>query len=478
MGHTVNAAWALTKGAIAGAAAIALTVSAVPAVSAQSTDTPSSADSVGHPAVLDPASVEGSLGEFADNGVLGSVPNPGGPIGSLLGLPSGSVAGSSYLTMFFPLGSVLAGADTVGSGEFPGPGSVSGSVSGRPLNQRDPDINETRVLDVQPLYSQAERTANPEFERAEVWTVTSASMEREVRVEVYRAPQGAQGPIIYFLDGVGSNSPSGWSGGMGFRDPAMRARPNTVVAPTGAPSSMFADWNSDDPVLGPNMWETFLTKELPPLLESDTAPGLADVHNDRYGTLGVSMGGGPAVHLVNQHPDMFGAAAGISSCYSSTDPIGYQYHRLTVDAEGGDATNMWGPRGSAEWLRHDTKSDPSGLTGKRVYLSAATGFIGSTDLSNFGSNETLLLNGQLLERGSYECTVAFERALDEAGVEHHADYDAFGIHNWPVFVPRMTTAMDYIMAEEALGPFTYPEPSAGGDAAGSGSAGSLGSVGS
>ena len=49
-------------------------------------------------------------------------------------------------------------------------------------------------------------------------------MQRTVRVEVYRAPDGVDAPNVYFLDGVGSESPSGWSTGMGWGDPALRDR--------------------------------------------------------------------------------------------------------------------------------------------------------------------------------------------------------------------------------------------------------------
>ena len=36
-----------------------------------------------------------------------------------------------------------------------------------------------------------------------------------------------------------------------------------VVMPVGGKFSMYTDWNADDPVLGRNKWQTYLTKELP-----------------------------------------------------------------------------------------------------------------------------------------------------------------------------------------------------------------------
>lgn len=445
-------------------AGFAIAATTAPQATAQSGRAPGSVDSLGHPAVLDPASVEGSLAEFDEHGFTGSIPEPDGPVGSLHGVPSGSIAGSSYLSAVFPLGSVLAGAESVGSAEFPRPGGGAST----PVNSRDLSIDSTELRSVAPLYNPEEIAAEPRRDRAEQWIVTSESMQREVRLEVYHAPEDVErAPIVYFLPGVGGEAPSFYRGVFGFDNEVALDRPVTVIAPTGAPSSMWVDWQTDDPVLGPNNWETFLTAELPGLLDDRDSIR----HNGHYGAMGLSMGGGPAVHLVNRHPEMFQAGAGISSCYSSQDPIGYQYNRLTVEAVGGDVENMWGPRGGERWDYHDTLSDPSGLRDKRVYLSAATGFIGSTDLHVFGSEEMIMIDGHLLERGAYECTVAFEQTLRDEGVEHRVDYEPFGIHNWPVFGPPLAPAMDYMMP--ALG----PTPRVGEDAAAERALGSTGSTG-
>lgn len=407
---------------------------------------------------------------------LGSV-SPVAP-GSLYGVPSLSVAASTQLGAPIPLASVLGSLDAIGSSDFPRPGSSE--APSQPVSERDDNIESSEVRDIEPLYP---GSANEVDRRAEVWTVTSESMQREVRVEVYRAPDGLDAPNVYFLDGVGSEIPSGWSGGMGWGDPALRDREVNVIAPTGAPSSMWSDWLTDDPVLGPNNWETFLTEELPPLLEEGhgSTPELA--HNGDWGVLGVSMGAASALHLANTNPGMFNGAGGVSGAYSTTDDLGYQYARLTVAARHGDVTNMWGERGSQAWEDHDTVADPSGLEGQSVFLSAATGLVGSAELGHFGSNELILLDGHILEKGSYESTRALESALGEVpDVDLEMVYLDSGIHNWPVFVPQMLPAMDHILS--GLDP-AVPNPSAGvltddaqGSAGSAGSAGSLGSSGS
>ena len=411
-----------TSRAVAGGlAAVALVATTTPAATAQSAGPGSSAAGSVDPGSLQPSVVPGSL----------------------LGAPSLSLAASTQLGAPIPLTQMLGSLAAVGSTEFDRPGSSSGNPSA-PLATRDTSITSSTVRSIEPLRPLSTDEAD---RRAEVWTVTSGAMQREVRVEVYRAPAGVDAPNMYFLDGVGSESPSGWSGGMGWGDPEIRNRAVNVIVPTGGPSSMWADWAHDDPVLGPNRWETFLTEELPGMLGS----GLAGVagplpHNGDWGVLGVSMGAASALHLANAF-EMFGGAGGISGAYSTTDELGYQYARLTVAARNGDATNMWGPRGSQLWLEHDPVANPSGLSGKSVYLSAATGMVGSSELGRFGSNEMVLLDGHILEKGSFESTRALESALAEVpAVDLKMHYIPTGIHNWPVFVTEMLPATDHILS--------------------------------
>lgn len=428
-------------------AVVALAASATPFAAAQS----------GGEGSVDPGSLVPSAGQ-----------------GSLYGAPSLSLAASTQVGAPIPLGAVLGSLAVVGSTDFDRPGSSNGAGA-QPIAERDTSINSSTVLDIEPLFPMSTSESD---RRAEVWTVTSESMQREVRVEVYRAPAGVNAPNMYFLDGVGSESPSGWSGGMGWGDSRLRDRDVNVIAPTGAPSSMWSDWVVDDPILGPNKWETFLTDELPGLLESGL-DGVAEPlpHNGDWGVLGVSMGAASALHLANSS-EMFGAAAGVSGAYSTTDELGYQYARLTVAARNGDATNMWGPRGSQQWREHDIVADPSGLEDKSIYLSAATGRVGSSELGRFGSNEMVLLDGHILEKGSYESTRALEAALASVpGVTLEMNYIPTGIHNWPVFVTEMLPGTDHILAGLAPAvPNNKRTSGAVGETA-SGSSGSSGSLG-
>ena len=426
-----------------------------------------------------PASAQSADGGSADPASL----TPSVVPGSLLGVPSLSVAALANLGAAVPLTSVLGSVAAAGSEEFPRPGSSAAPT--RPVAKRDSAITDSNVRSIKPLFP---GSPNPADARAEVWTVTSKSMQREIRVEVYRAPVGFDTPNVYFLDGVGSEVPSGWSTGMGWGDQVLRDKNVNVIAPTGGPASMWSDWQDDDPILGPNKWETFLTEELPPLLkQGTTGAGGGLAHNGDWGVMGLSMGASAALHLANTY-EMFNATAGVSGAYSTTDDLGYQYARLTTAARHGDVTKMWGPRDSQAWRDHDTLLDPSGLAGKAVFLSAATGIVGSTELGHFGSNEVILLDGHLLEKGSYESTKALEAALASVpGVKLQTAYMPTGIHNWPVFVSQMRPSMNHLLAgldaatpngKTAKGSAPAQPLGSAGSSSSEGSSGSLGSSGS
>ena len=102
--------------------------------------------------------------------------------------------------------------------------------------------------------------------------------------------------MLYLLDGVTAPKESGWLREGNVQQ--LSGEQVTVVMPTEASGSNYANWQADDPLLGRMQWETFLTSELPTVLERE-----ADLrfNGTRY-IGGLSMGGGAAVRLANLHP--------------------------------------------------------------------------------------------------------------------------------------------------------------------------------
>ena len=340
----------------------------------------------------------------------------------------GSVAGS------LPLGSALGSLGALGSSDFPLDGAGSLQELKKPPRPRQDTITESKFVGLDKTVGEYE-----------YWLVTSAAMQREVIVEVVPSQVTDQGPapVLYMLDGV--DSPEGNSG---YRhqvhiDEMMQNENVHIVAPTGAYSAYWADWNAEDSTLGYNKWETFLTKELPGIVESQLAErGTPTNGNNAVG--GVSMGGQAAMHLAATHPELYQGVMSISGYYSTMDELGYQSIRGAIEGRGGELENMWGPRGSDRWKDHDTISHVQGLENTAVYFSAGSPRVGQTDIEEYGDDYLKMTLGLLLESGERSGTEEFERVLDREGIKHLADYADTGFHNWHTFVPKIKPGWDYI----------------------------------
>ena len=315
--------------------------------------------------------------------------------------------------------------ESLGSSEVP---VSSGSSLGRGRLPLDESITEAAVVDKQ-----------IESDRVERWIVASPAMKRNVEVQIWRAAGVSPAPMLYLLDGVGAPRTSWWLG-PGIAPEVFADENVTLVMPTQAQASMYADWLRDDPALGRHQWETFITTELAPLL--DAAPELN--FNGHRAIGGLSMGATGAVHIANRHPELFDATFGLSGCYSPMDPVGRQNAHLTVTTRGGNVDNLYGPEGGERWHWHDTVGDPSGLRGQRVYLSAANGVFAADDVANYATGNWFdMSSGAVLERGSLECTRLLESALEGApGLR--VDYADTGTHDWHTFNEHLRPAWEHI----------------------------------
>ncbi|WP_333619676.1 alpha/beta hydrolase [Dietzia sp.] len=447
--------------AVALSTLVAATSGLVPAAGAQSAGVPDSSDlppaSSGPAGSLDAASTiaKSSLGLIGNGSLFnsdapvlaplsaGTAPlstaSLSGPTGSLV---TPALMGSTAAMSLIPVGSVASGAQILGALFGPqyvtqGVGSLTGP--GYAVPAPNPAIDTTRITKVDPIQD------DPNVpNRAELWTVHSKSMAREFQVEVF-FPKGYKddtpAPVLYYLDGVDSLNPSGYrtltSG------PRRASEAGVIsVAPVGAPGSNWTEWQSDDPRLGRNKWETFLTEEFPQLMrdeKSNVKP------NGVFGATGVSMGAGSALQLAGSKSDFFATAGGVSGCYSTASDLGFETLRLSIETRGGNMENMWGPRGTSEWQERDLPNHPERLASTKVFMSAATGAIGAEDAKRYGSDPSVLFSGYVLEAGTRECTNQLDRSLTSAGVEHNTYFAPTGVHNWSTFTPAFDQALDYMI---------------------------------
>lgn len=279
-------------------------------------------------------------------------------------------------------------------------------------------------------------------EKAERWTIASPALKRNVEVLV-RPARGAStsAPVLYLLDGVDAKPAGDW---LILGDVSQFGDDVTLVMPTQARASLWMDWLNDDPVLGHNMWETFLTKELPGLIESQPEVKF----NGKRAIGGISMGANASVMIANLNPGLYQGVFGISGCYSTLDDTGRQISNLTVATRGGNLDNVWGPYGSAGWKLHDVPSNPSGLANTPLFLSAGSGVLSEEEREMFyaGPDVSEIITSNILETGVRTCTQRLEDSLRK----HHqlagtkVVYTDHGAHTWINFNSQLGAAWEHI----------------------------------
>ncbi|WP_245404256.1 alpha/beta hydrolase family protein [Gordonia sp. 'Campus'] len=294
-----------------------------------------------------------------------------------------------------------------------------------------------------PAHSRIVSVVQESATRAQVW-VYSAAMDKQIKLFVL-TPRTTTGPrpTLYLLDGAGSRgNTSGWREA-GSVDEFFADKDVTVVLPTGAYGTQYADWERRDPKVGKPMWETFLTRELPPLIdsrfESDGSRAIA----------GVSMGGQAAFTLAARAPWLYRAVASLSGCPPVSSPQGEAYVRATLARGGFDADNMWGPVGSRGWRDHDPARHLERLRGKTLYLYSGAGRLGPADVARDVTPEEGLYQAVLAASSAFEvatddCSRRFAGQLRDAGLPYIDGLRTVGTHHWYYWaqeLPRMWTAI-------------------------------------
>jgi S-formylglutathione hydrolase FrmB len=306
----------------------------------------------------------------------------------------------------------------------------------------DPAMTRTGLLSIEKVAEGHERLS-----------IASAAMRRIISVDVLRGSGEAPRPVLYLLDGVDGDATSAWLGKGGAAE-FFAGKPVDVVLTGGGTGSMYSDWVRHDTALGLNRWETFLTTELPPIVESLLRT------DGRRAIAGVSMGAQAAMMLAQRHPGWYRAVAGMSGCYSTADPLGHAVTTITVASRGGNVDNLWGPPSSPEWAAHDSLLHAENLRGTAVYLSAAAGLPTGADLVAVASSPSVADalrtagGGAALEAGARACTERFAARLSELRIPATVEYTAEGMHTWPDFQAQLPRA--WRVLAEALGVSAAP----------------------
>ncbi|MEV0947970.1 alpha/beta hydrolase family protein [Rhodococcus sp. NPDC049939] len=263
--------------------------------------------------------------------------------------------------------------------------------------------------------------------------VYSASMDQVIPLQVIKpADTSEPRPTLYLLSGAGGGEDSAsWQANTDL--PTFFADKNVnLVSPLKGKFSYYTDWEQSDPQLGTNMWTTFLTKELPPIVDAQLGT------NGINAIAGISMAGTSVLSLAQSAPDLYRGVGAYSGCaLTSTDP-GKAYVRMVVEAAGGaDPTNMWGPYDGPGWAANDPYVNAEKLRGLDIYVSSGTGLPGPGDRldspgidGNIGTLAGQIIVGGVIEAATNQCTHALAGRLHELGIPATFDFRPTGTHSW------------------------------------------------
>ncbi|WP_282785422.1 alpha/beta hydrolase family protein [Nocardia sp. CC201C] len=303
------------------------------------------------------------------------------------------------------------------AGPPPDPVTTTGTLMATPVSADGSTISSYRVRDARNI----------------TLTVHSAAMDRDVVVEVQRpADTSVPRPVLYLLNGAGGGQDTAtWRRNTDATEFFADKNVN-VVQIVGGGFTYYTDWRAPDPQLGTNMWRTFLTEELPPLI--DGALGT----NEIRAIAGMSMSGTSVLQLPIAAPGLYRAVAAYSGCARISDRIGQQFVKLVVAAGGGDVHNMYGPPDDPMWVANDPYVHAEGLRGLELYLFNGTGLPGPRDtpgdIRSLGPHDGGLIQqlvvGGIIEAATDWCTRSLVDRLRQLDIPVTADLPPRGTHSW------------------------------------------------
>ena len=272
----------------------------------------------------------------------------------------------------------------------------------------------------------------PVNDRWEKISVFSPSMNKIVVNDVFKAPKSGA-PTFYLLPGIdggdnldprvyfepGSKSWFGMTDIQGF----FADKNVNIVSPLGGQFSCFTDWVAD----GSKQYQTYMTKELPPLINKELKT------NGRNAVGGLSSTGGTAIDYAVQAPGLYKAVGSYSGFPAPSDPDAAQQVSLTLGGAGASAEAMWGPLGGPLWIAHDPSKNVTKLKGVGVYAAASGGAQGDVDRLAPG---TANFTGGLIEGIVLANTQKFADAA-AAGVPINFVVRPEGSHTWGLFESEM-----------------------------------------
>ena len=271
----------------------------------------------------------------------------------------------------------------------------------------------------------------------EMWAY-SAAMDRQVPLVVIKADESAgPRPVIYLLNGGdGGEGRANWVMQTDALDFYLDKNVNVVI-PMEGKFSYYTDWVEENAGLGgKQMWETFMVKELPgaiePMLNTDGQRAIS----------GMSMSATTSLIYPEHYPGFYDAAASFSGCAATSDPMSWEFIRITLDRGNATPEQMWGPLGGDYNRYNDALVNSDKLKGTELYISNGSGLAGEWESVNSprfeGMNQLTqsvamgetVLTGGIIEGATNKCTHDLKAKLDAANIPADWALRPTGTHSW------------------------------------------------
>lgn len=276
-----------------------------------------------------------------------------------------------------------------------------------------------------------------------VYQAKSPSMNgRSIPLVVIHAKDPGR-PTLYVLNGGdGGEGSANWIMQTKMID-FYKDKNINVVVPMEGKFSYYSDWVNDKKNLGgKQMWETFLTKELPPVIEKELQA------NDKRAITGMSMSATTVLLYAQHHPGFYDAIGSFSGCAQTNDSMGRIAIDLTLERASSNVNEMWG-NGEAfqpgfldkpvdNYLQYnDALVNAEKLRGQTMYISNASGLSGRWDYwssprtkGNSAAMAEVEVVGGVIEGATNFCTHQLKAKLDKAGIPAEWNFRPTGTHQW------------------------------------------------
>lgn len=294
------------------------------------------------------------------------------------------------------------------------------------------------------------------FDNVEEAYAYSPSMDRYVPLVVIRPldkAKRANAPTLYLLNGAdGGEGGANWLmqtdvveylGGLddpsdslrakaGLRDPSPGIGANIVIPMSGA-FSYYSDWVNEAPQLGgKQMWETFLTKELPAPLESALGA------NGKRALAGMSMSGTTSLLYAEHNPGFYDALGSFSGCAATTTGAAPLFVNITLNRANSNMNEMWGGPQSEVARYNDALINADKLRGtQNIYVSNGSGWPGEHDLpsdprvdGNLLASARVMVEGGAIETATNTCTHDLEAKTRALDIPVTYNFRPQGTHQW------------------------------------------------